>query len=116
MPYYSFMIVDGPDLGRSLTLEEGVTLIGRADRALPEDPPGSQRWTLIDKTVSRTHAQVCLSSPGAPVLTHLSQTNATTVDGRRIACETLQPGQIVQMGTTRLEVQMESRPAAQTPP
>jgi pSer/pThr/pTyr-binding forkhead associated (FHA) protein len=108
MPEYSFMITDGPDLGRSFTLEEGITLVGRGDGRLPGDPPNSRRWTLIDKTVSRTHAQITLSEPGAPQLTHMSQTNDTYVDGRKIEQETLQPGQTVRMGQTTMEVQMES--------
>lgn len=108
MPEYSFMITDGPDLGRTFTLEEGVTLLGRGEGNLPGDPPNSRRWTLIDKTVSRTHAQIWLADPGAPKLTHLSGTNDTYVDGRKISEETLQPGQTVRMGQTTMEVQMES--------
>jgi pSer/pThr/pTyr-binding forkhead associated (FHA) protein len=108
MPEYSFMVTDGPDLGRSFVLEEGLTLIGRIESSLPEDPPHSRRWTLIDKTVSRTHAQLHLSHPGAPLLTHLSQTNDTFVDGRKVDEELLQPGQTVRLGQTTLEVQMES--------
>jgi pSer/pThr/pTyr-binding forkhead associated (FHA) protein len=108
MPEYSFIVTDGPDLGRTFTLEEGATLIGRGEFSMPEDPPGSRRWTLIDKTVSRTHARLDLADPGAPLLTHLSQTNDTYVDDRKIFEETLQPGQTVRLGQTTLEVQMES--------
>jgi pSer/pThr/pTyr-binding forkhead associated (FHA) protein len=108
MPEYSFLVTDGPDLGRSFVLEEGATLVGRGETLLPEDPPDSRRWTLIDKTVSRTHARLDLSDPGAPILTHLSQTNDTYVDGRKVYEETLQPGQTVRMGQTTLEVHMES--------
>ena len=39
MPQYSFMITDGPDLGRTFILEEGVTLLGRGEGNLPDDPP-----------------------------------------------------------------------------
>lgn len=108
MPEYNFTITDGPDLGRMFTLETGITLVGRGEGTLPDDPPNSRRWTLIDKTVSRTHAQLSLDDPGAPRLTHLSGTNDTYVDGRKILEETLQPGQTVRMGQTTMEVQMES--------
>lgn len=108
MPEYSFMVTDGPDLGRSFTLEPGVTLIGRIESSIAEDPPESRRWTLIDKTVSRTHAQLSYADPGAPQLKHLSGTNDTFVDGRKVQEETLQPGQTVRLGQTTLEVLMES--------
>lgn len=108
MPEYSFLVTDGPDLGRTFTLEQGVTLIGRIETSQPEDPPGSRRWTLIDKTVSRTHAQLQLDDPGAPKLMHLSQTNETYVDGRKIEEEILQPGQTVRLGQTTMEMAMES--------
>jgi predicted component of type VI protein secretion system len=108
MPDYIFEITDGPDLGRIFHLELGTTLLGRGEGRLPGDPPDSRRWTLIDKTVSRTHARIELAEPGAPRLTHLSETNDTFVDGRKIQEETLQPGQTVRMGQTTMQVQMES--------
>lgn len=108
MTRYSFMVTDGPDLGRTFDLEEGLTILGRIEVSLPEDPEGSRRWTLIDKTVSRTHAQLEYNVPGAPILTHLSETNDTMIDGRKVKHEILQPGQTLRLGQTTLEMQMES--------
>ena len=102
------MVTDGPDLGRTFDLEEGLTILGRIEVSLPEDPEGSRRWTLIDKTVSRTHAQLEYNVPGAPILTHLSETNDTMIDGRKVKHEILQPGQTLRLGQTTLEMQMES--------
>lgn len=108
MVKYTFVVADGPDLGRTFDLEPGVTLLGRLNEATPNDPEGSRRWTLMDKTVSRTHSEVSWAQPGAPLLTHLSATNDTYLDGRRIKEETLQPGQAIRMGQTVLIVQMEA--------
>lgn len=108
MVKYSFVVADGPDLGRTFDLEPGITLVGRLKEATPNDPEGSRRWTLLDKTVSRTHSELSWNQPGAPTLTHLSATNDTYLDGRRIKEETLQPGQAIRMGQTILVVQMEA--------
>ena len=98
-------MTDGPDLGRILTLQDGITLIGRFESAHPNDPPTSRRLTLIDKTVSRTHAQIYISPFEGPTLTHLSETNDTYVDNKRIKEGLLVPGQTVRMGQTTMELQ-----------
>lgn len=76
----------------------GRTLIGRA----PTEPAseGVFHWTLIDKTVSRTHAELFLADPGVPILRHLSSTNDTFVNGRKIQQENLQDGQVIRLGQT----------------
>jgi hypothetical protein len=108
---YSFLVTDGPDLGRTFTLTSGVTIIGRLDAAAPDDPPGSTRWVLTDPAVSRTHAQITWDGENAPVLIHLSTTNATLLNGRIVTGQSLQEGQSLQnkqnlrMGQTGLEVQ-----------
>jgi hypothetical protein len=108
---YSFMVTDGPDIGRTFNLHAGITIIGRLDTAASDDPPGSVRWTLTDPAVSRTHAQITWDGEGPPVLIHLSTTNATLLNGRIVTGQSLEQGQSLQhkhnlrLGQTGLEVQ-----------
>lgn len=108
---YSFLVTDGPDLGRTFVLTPGVTIIGRLDTAASDDPAGSTRWTLTDPAVSRTHAQITWDGRQAPILVHLSTTNATLLNGRIVTGQSLEQGQSLQnkqnlrMGQTGLEVQ-----------
>lgn len=84
MAGYSFVIEDGPDSGETFHLQAGITLVGRRDRPDPHDPEGSVRWTLTDPAVSRTHARIDWDGQGAPLLFHLSSTNATLLDDQVI--------------------------------
>lgn len=108
---YSFMVTDGPDLGRTYTLSPGSTLLGRLDAPSPDDPEASMRWTLTDPAVSRTHAQIDWDGASPPVLIHLSSTNATLLDGRIVTGKSLEDGQSLKngqslrLGQTSLEVQ-----------
>lgn len=108
---YSFLVTDGPDLGRTYTLEVGSTLMGRLDAPSPDDPEGSMRWTLTDPAVSRTHAQIDWDGTSPPILIHLSSTNATLLDGRIVTGkslddgQSLKQGQSLRLGQTSLEVQ-----------
>jgi hypothetical protein len=109
---YSFIVTDGPDLGRTFVLTAGITIIGRLDAPAADDPPGSVRWTLTDPAVSRTHAQITWDGENAPVLIHLSTTNATLLNGRIVTGQSLEHGQSLhdkqnlRMGQTGLEVQV----------
>jgi pSer/pThr/pTyr-binding forkhead associated (FHA) protein len=101
MNSYVFTILEGPDIGRTLELKVGKTYLGRQSISVDEENQ-VYCWTLIDKTVSRTHAEISLSDPGVPILRHLSATNDTFVDGRKISQENLQDGQVIQMGQTAI--------------
>lgn len=107
---YSFLVTDGPDQGRTFVLQSGITLLGRLDAPAPDDPPGSLRWTLTDPAISRTHAQIIWDGETAPILVHLSTTNATLLDGRIVTGQRLEDGQSLKdrqklrMGQTGLEV------------
>lgn len=98
MRSYVFTVLEGPDIGRSIELKLGRTLIGRA----PSEPESGtlHHWTLMDRTVSRVHAELFLADPGVPILKHLSTTNDTFVDGRRVEQENLQDGHILRLGQT----------------
>lgn len=101
MNSYIFTVLEGPDIGRTMELRVGKTFLGR--QTLDDDETNSTYcWTLIDKTVSRTHAEITLKEPGVPVLTHLSATNDTFVNGRKVSQENLQDGQVIQMGQTAI--------------
>lgn len=98
MRKYVFTVLEGPDIGRSMELKLGRTVIGRA----PIEPESEtlHHWTLMDRTVSRVHAELSLADPGVPILRHLSSTNDTLVDGRKVEQENLQDGQILRLGQT----------------
>lgn len=108
---FSFLVTDGPDQGRTFVLQPGITIIGRLDASSPEDPRGSVRWTLTDPAVSRTHAQITWDGHQAPVLVHLSTTNATLLNGRIVTGQSLEHGQSLanghhlRLGQTTFEVQ-----------
>lgn len=98
MRRYIFTVLEGPDIGRTLELRVGTTIFGRQPQE--DESEGLFCWTLIDKTVSRSHAEVTLRDPGVPVLRHLSLTNDTFVDKRKVQEENLQHGQIIRLGQT----------------
>lgn len=104
---YTLIVLDGPDMGATHKLEPGVTLIGRMSSAASMDPSGFTRWELTDKTVSRTHCEVSWSEVGPPVLTHLSQTNKTYIEGRPIDDCMLVDGQCIGLGQTKIGVMVD---------
>jgi hypothetical protein len=78
--------------GRSYPLSIGSTVIGRGDQA---------NLRLPDVGISRRHAR--LDFDGAQVvLTDLGSTNGTMVNGQRVSAVALNPGDVVQIGTTTL--------------
>ena len=105
---YVFTVISGPDIGRIFELEVGRTLLGRLEEQ-PDDPEDVRRWTFLDKTVSRVHAELVLKDPGVLVLNHLSKTNDTFVNKRRITSENLQDGQVFQMGQTAVLMEVVQR-------
>ena len=78
--------------GRSYPLSIGSTVIGRGDQA---------NMRLPDVGISRRHAR--LDFDGAQVvLTDLGSTNGTMVNGQRVSAVALNPGDMIQLGTTTL--------------
>jgi hypothetical protein len=78
--------------GRSYPLSIGSTVIGRGDQA---------NLRLADVGISRRHAR--LDFDGAQVvLTDLGSTNGTMVNGQRVSAVALNPGDVIQFGTTTL--------------
>ena len=107
MRRYSLTVIEGPDIGRVHHLLLGATIIGRAPQDR-QDEPHLHHWVLIDKTVSREHIEITLKNPGVPILRHLSTTNDTFVNRRKVTEENLQVGQIIQMGQTALLLEVSS--------
>lgn len=107
MSRFTFTIVEGPESGRTLDLKVGKTYLGRLSIS-DDDKHQIYCWALRDGAVSRTHAEISMAEQGMPVLRHISDTNHTFVNGRRILRETLQPGHVIQIGQT--SIRMEGNP------
>jgi hypothetical protein len=83
--------------GRSYPLSIGSTVIGRGDQA---------NMRLPDVGISRRHAR--LDFDGAQVvLTDLGSTNGTMVNGQRVSAVALNPGDMIQLGTTTLTFRLD---------
>lgn len=83
--------------GRSYPLNIGSTVIGRGDQAT---------LRLPDVGISRRHAR--LDFDGAQVvLTDLGSTNGTMVNGQRVSAVALNPGDMIQIGTTTLTFRVD---------
>ena len=83
--------------GRNYPLSIGSTVIGRGDQA---------NLRLPDVGISRRHAR--LDFDGAQVvLTDLGSTNGTMVNGQRVSAMALNPGDVIQLGTTTLTFRVD---------
>jgi hypothetical protein len=83
--------------GRSYPLSIGSTVIGRGDQA---------NLRLPDVGISRRHAR--LDYDGSQVvLTDLGSTNGSMVNGQRISAVALNPGDMIQIGTTTLTFRVD---------
>jgi hypothetical protein len=83
--------------GRTYPLSVGSTVIGRGDQA---------NLRLPDVGISRRHAR--LDYDGAQVvLTDLGSTNGTMVNGQRVSAVALNPGDMIQLGTTTLTFRVD---------
>lgn len=90
-------IVEGAGAGRRLPLAEGAVELGREAGVVVDDP-----------LVSRRHARVTASGPGA-VVEDLGSRNGTFVNGQQLHGPTaLHPGDTLQVGTTMLKLQTDA--------
>src|SRR5690606_5121571 len=97
----------GPGLGRNIRLvsgdgrhyplQVGSTVIGRGDQA---------NLRLPDVGISRRHARIDFDGTQA-VLTDLGSTNGTMVNGQRVTAIALNPGDMIQLGTTTLTFRVD---------
>ncbi len=89
-------VIEGPEIGRRVTLREGETVsLGRTESSMqmfPQDPE-----------ISALHFVVSLSG-GALRMQNLSETNGTLVNGTRVEAAALQHGDKVGAGGTVFQV------------
>lgn len=83
--------------GRSYPLQIGSTVIGRGDQAT---------LRLADVGISRRHARVDFDGAQV-VLTDLGSTNGSMVNGQRVSAVALNPGDMIQIGTTTLTFRVD---------
>ncbi|MGH8794119.1 MAG: FhaA domain-containing protein [Stackebrandtia sp.] len=81
--------------GRQYALTMGSTTIGRGEQA---------QIRLPDVGISRVHVRIDYDG-GQVLVTDLGSTNGTLVNGQRISTIALQPGDMIQLGTTSLTLQ-----------
>ncbi|HLU45634.1 MAG TPA: DUF3662 and FHA domain-containing protein [Natronosporangium sp.] len=95
MGYRNARLVTGD--GRTYPLSIGSTVIGRGDQAT---------LRLPDVGISRRHARIDFDGTQV-VLTDLGSTNGSMVNGQRISAVTLNPGDMIQIGTTTLTFRVD---------
>ena len=83
--------------GRNYPLSIGSTVIGRGDQA---------NMRLPDVGISRRHARLDYDG-NQVVLTDLGSTNGTLVNGQRVSAVALNPGDMIQLGTTTLTFRVD---------
>jgi hypothetical protein len=83
--------------GRTYPLAIGSTVIGRGDQAT---------LRLPDVGISRRHARVDYDGSQV-VLTDLGSTNGSMVNGQRVTAVALNPGDMIQIGTTTLTFRVD---------
>lgn len=105
------VIVEGEGIGASFPLQNTVISLGRRE---PADQPSTDRIGFAESTVSRQHAQLEWNSAKvAYSLVHLSRTNATLVNGQKVAnSRLLQAGDNIRMGKLVLNLRRVGVPAA----
>lgn len=83
--------------GRTYPLAIGSTVIGRGDQA---------NLRLPDVGISRRHARIDFDGAQV-VLTDLGSTNGTMVNGQRVSAVAMNPGDMIQLGTTTLTFRVD---------
>ncbi len=83
--------------GRVFPLAIGSTVVGRGEQAT---------LRLPDVGISRRHARIDFDGTQV-VLTDLGSTNGTMVNGQRITAVALNPGDVIQLGTTTLTFRVD---------
>jgi pSer/pThr/pTyr-binding forkhead associated (FHA) protein len=100
---FAIEAMNGPFDGKVWPFEQSIN-IGR-------DASSVQAVVPTDRTISRTHAQVCADLTGLK-LTDLGSSNGTFVDGRAISGSVIiSPGQPFVVGRTMLRVLELTHPA-----
>ena len=98
-PPACLLVRSGPRRGIRIALGADETLIGRG---------AAGDVTLSDDGVSREHVLLSFDEAvGAWTIEDLQSTNGTRVNGKRVRSSVLQPGDELQIGSTRLTFLLE---------
>ncbi len=93
------VVIDGPDSGRSFSLESGQTLrIGRGQ---------ASDTKINDARLSRVHCRIEVDQDG-PQLFDDGSTGGTFIGGERITSWRLKPGDVIQIGDSKLRYMIEA--------
>jgi DNA-binding NtrC family response regulator len=97
MPEMRLVVLRGPDRGHALRIDREEVVVGTA---------ASANLRLTDPTVSRHHATLRMTEHGI-LVTDLGSTNGTRVDRRRIHATYATPGDAIEVGATRLRIELQ---------
>lgn len=93
------VVIAGPDKGRTFSLAEGQTLvIGRGQASDTQ---------LNDPAMSRVHCRLQVDG-GKPLLLDAGSSSGTFVNGKNVPSHELKPGEVFQVGDTKLRLQLEN--------
>jgi serine/threonine protein kinase len=99
------VVIAGPDKGRSFALTDGQTIvIGRGEKT---------ETKLKDPQVSRVHCQVQVHD-GKALLVDAGSTAGTLINGKRVKEQDLRAGDVIHIGGTQIQYQVEATPEAST--
>jgi DNA-binding NtrC family response regulator len=90
------VVTAGPDKGRSLRIDKEEVVVGTSQAA---------DLVLTDETVSRNHLSL-RAGQEAYLATDLESTNGSHFHGARFTALQLKPGDAVELGTTRLKLEL----------
>jgi DNA-binding NtrC family response regulator len=89
------LVLRGPDRGRALRIDREVVCVGTAN---------SCDFVLTDPTISAHHLSLRVL-PGSYLATDLESTNGLFAGGYRVAAVHLQPGDVFDLGRTRIRLE-----------
>jgi serine/threonine protein kinase len=99
------VVIAGPDKGRSFELKEGQTLvIGRGEKSDTK---------LKDPAISRVHCELQVKSDKI-LLVDASSASGTQVNGKRVKEHAMKPGEVIVVGSSQLQLQVEASTEAAT--
>lgn len=105
MPFMLHLL-SGPHKGRCLLVEEGAPLLlGRSRHA---------ETRLDDPAISRVHCEVQLED-GQVLVSDLESAGGTFINGQRITEQAMKPGDVLQIGETRMRLHHTGVPADDAP-
>lgn len=102
IPSIWLAVIDGPDMGQTKQINNGVTVIGRGEDC---------DLQLTDAKVSRRHAGL-ITSEGSISLFDLGSSSGTLLNGTEVEGKELDTGSVLKLGNTQLALVAVARKAA----